>query len=71
MTNWCELVNLEQRTVNPRAFTDSDVYRAEQECIFARCWLYVAHESQLPRPGDFVTNTMGEEPVIVCRDGDG
>jgi phenylpropionate dioxygenase-like ring-hydroxylating dioxygenase large terminal subunit len=66
-----ELVDLERRTVSPRVFTDPEVYRAEQERIFARCWLYVAHESQIPQPGDFVTNYMGEEPVIVCRDADG
>jgi 3-phenylpropionate/trans-cinnamate dioxygenase alpha subunit len=66
-----ELVDLEHRTVSPRVFTDPDVYRAEQERVFARCWLYVAHESQIPQPGDFVTNYMGEESVIVCRDTDG
>jgi len=56
-----ELVDLEHRTVSPRVFTDPDVYRAEQERVFGRCWLYVAHESQIPQPGDFVTNYMGEE----------
>jgi 3-phenylpropionate/trans-cinnamate dioxygenase subunit alpha len=66
-----ELIDLEHRTVSPRVFTDPEVYRAEQERVFARCWLYVAHESQIPRPGDFVTNYMGEESVIVCRDTDG
>ncbi len=71
MSEWDELVDLERRTVSPRVFTDPDVYRAEQERVFGRCWLYVAHESQIPQPGDFVTNYMGEEPVIVCRDADG
>jgi len=71
MSDLGELVNLEQRTISPRVFTDSDVYRAEQERVFGQCWLYVAHETQLPRPNDFVTSYMGEEPVIVCRDGQG
>ena len=71
MADWDELVDLEHRTVSPRVFTDPDVYRAEQERIFARCWLYVAHETQIPQPGDFITNYMGEEPVVVCRDGEG
>lgn len=68
MTAWDALVDRQRRTISPRVFTDPEVYRAEQERIFARCWLYVAHASQIPRPGDFVTNYMGEEPVIVCRD---
>ena len=68
---WAELVDLEHQTVSPLVFVDPEVYRAEQERIFARCWLYVAHETQIPRPGDFVTNYMGQEQVIVCRDGEG
>src|SRR5260370_1155394 len=71
MPKWNELVDLEHRTVSPLAFTDPDVYRGEQDRIFARCWLYVAHDSQVPKAGDFVTNFMGEESVIVCRDGEG
>ena len=34
-------------------------------------WLYVGHESQLRKPGDFLANYMGETPVIVARGDDG
>ena len=71
MANWGELIDLEQKTVSPRVFVDPEVYRAEQERVFGRCWLYVAHETQIPQPGDFVTSYMGEEAVIVCRDPEG
>lgn len=71
MAKWDELIDLEQKTVSPRVFTDPEVYQEEQERVFGQSWLYVAHESQIPRPGDFVTNYMGEEPVLVCRDGAG
>lgn len=52
-------------------FSDPDVYRLEQERVFARCWLFVAHASEIPAPGDYVTRTMGEHPVIVVRGEDG
>jgi phenylpropionate dioxygenase-like ring-hydroxylating dioxygenase large terminal subunit len=68
VTEWNKLVDRERKTVSPRVFTDLEVYRAEQERVFGHCWLYVAHETQLAHAGDFVTNWMGEEPVVVTRD---
>lgn len=51
-------------------FTDPDVYRAEMEKVFQRVWLFVAHESEVPHRGDYVTRTMGEQSVIVARGED-
>jgi phenylpropionate dioxygenase-like ring-hydroxylating dioxygenase large terminal subunit len=52
-------------------FSDPEIYRLEMERVFARCWLYVAHESEIPAHGDYVTRYMGEQPVIIVRDEDG
>lgn len=57
--------------VSRRVFTDEQVYQREKQRIFGRNWLYLAHESQLKSPGDFVTAYMGETPVIVARGDDG
>lgn len=43
------------------AFHDEGVYREELEKIFARCWLFLGHESQLRNPGDYVSARIGED----------
>jgi len=63
------LVDVERGQISREIFVNEDIYREEQERIFARAWLFVGHESQIPNPGDYVASCMGEESVILCRDG--
>ena len=61
------LVEPDLGRINRRIFGDADVHAHELERIFARCKLFIGHESQIRNVGDFVTAWMGEDPVLVAR----
>lgn len=52
-------------------FNDDEVFGVEMDSIFGTCWVFVAHESEIPKAGDFVQRRIGLDPVIVTRDGKG
>ena len=57
--------------LDARYYRDPEVAELEQTRIFARSWQLVAHISQLPNPGDYLTGTAGVQPVLVLRADDG
>src|SRR2546423_12857602 len=63
-----ELVNLHHGCISREIFVNEDIYQQEQEQVFARAWLFIGHESQIPEPGDYFVTSMGEESVILTRD---
>ena len=66
--NW---LDPERRVVYRKIFVDEDLYTLEQERVFARTWLFIGHESQIQKPGDYFVSRMGEESVILTRDRQG
>ncbi len=53
------------------SFVDTNVFEAERDAIFNRCWLYLGHASELAKPGQFVTRTVAGRNVIFNRDARG
>ena len=54
-----------------RLYTDPELFELEMDRIFERAWVWVAHESELPKPGSFKSTHVGRQPVIVTRDRKG
>src|SRR5438552_6060408 len=57
--------------IDRRIFSERRVYDDEMEQIFGRAWLMIGHESLVPAADDFFHTYMGEDPVILTRDGQG
>jgi len=64
-------VDFKRGLVSRDIFVNDEICRMEMERIFDRTWLFLAHETELPAAGDYVSRTMGSAPVIVVRDTDG
>ena len=42
------LVDAEKGLISRRIFIEDEIYQQELERIFARCWLFLCHETQIP-----------------------
>lgn len=51
-------------------YTGQEFFDLDIEAVFARNWLFVAAEAELPEPGDYVTVALGPYSVILLRDDD-
>ena len=70
-TRYQHLVDSAAGIVDRSIFVDESIFAEEQDAVFTRAWLFVAHETQIPDPGDFFVSRMGTESVIVSRDRTG
>lgn len=55
----------------PEAYYSQEWYEREQRELFAKTWNLAAYASDIPEPGDYAPLTIGLEPVLLVRDGDG
>jgi glycine betaine catabolism A len=58
-------------TPEGRLYWDPSVLHTELERFFYRRWLSVGREEQIPSRGDFFTARVGQESILIVRDGNG
>ncbi len=66
-----DYVDVAQGAVDRRIFSDPEIFDQEMELIFGRAWLFLCHETQVPKAGDFFEAPMGRDTVLVVRQKDG
>lgn len=57
--------------VHRSVFRDPQVLALEQERIFNKCWLYIAHRSELPTAPSFVRRSVGGRDLLLSRTREG
>jgi phenylpropionate dioxygenase-like ring-hydroxylating dioxygenase large terminal subunit len=62
---------VEPDRVHRRVYSDPAIFELEMASIFHKVWIYVGHESQVPRPGDYYTMQIGRQPMVMVRHQDG
>src|ERR1700751_2637563 len=58
-------------SVHRRLYDDAALFEVELERLFGSAWLYVGHESQIKKSGDYFCTYLGRKPVVVVRGPDG
>src|ERR1700761_8869877 len=53
--------------VNRDAYRSDEVFAMEKEFVFAKCWLYIGHVSEVGGKGSFVARTVGGRDLIFMR----
>ena len=48
-------------------YHDEQLFELERHRIFERSWQYIGRLETLSRPGDYVTATVGDVPVVAVR----
>ena len=66
-----DLIIRESNEVSLRVMSDKELYDIEMERVFAKTWLLLAHDTEIPNSGDFVVRDMAEDNVIIARDREG
>src|SRR5919202_1800512 len=57
--------------VHRRVYTDPAIFDSEIQRISVRTWVFVGHESEVPNPGDYKTDRIARQPIIMTRHTDG
>ncbi|WP_404401396.1 aromatic ring-hydroxylating dioxygenase subunit alpha [Pelagibacterium halotolerans] len=52
-------------------YTDPDFFKIDMELVWYREWLFVGHNCEIPRPGNYFTVQIGAYPVVIVRDRSG
>ena len=57
--------------VHRSTMTSQELFERERQQIFDKCWIYLGHESEVEKPGDYKRRTVAGRPLFFVRGNDG
>lgn len=57
--------------VHRSAMTSPEIFEEERRQIFDKCWLYVGHETEVAKPGEYKRRNVAGRPLLLIRGSDG
>src|SRR5260221_109680 len=62
---------VEPDRVRKEVYADAGIFEEEMARIHESVWIYVGHDSQVPKAGDYYTAQVGRQPMILVRGANG
>jgi phenylpropionate dioxygenase-like ring-hydroxylating dioxygenase large terminal subunit len=63
--------NVRDGMIPAHLYNDDEIFALERDRIFSRAWIFVAHESEIAEPGDYVVRRVLQDSFIIARDEQG
>lgn len=57
-------------SLNQPFYIDKDYFQLDMETIWYRDWLFVGHDCEIPKPGNYFTLQIGDYPIVIVRGKD-
>jgi len=57
--------------VHRDVYLSPELFDLEMERLWHRAWVYVGHDSQVPKAGDYFTAEIARQPLVMIRAPDG
>ncbi|MEM8740779.1 MAG: aromatic ring-hydroxylating dioxygenase subunit alpha [Pseudomonadota bacterium] len=61
---------VQSHQVHRDIYISQEVYRLEMQNLYRNAWIFVGHDSQVVKKGDYYTTQIGDQPVIMVRHSD-
>jgi phenylpropionate dioxygenase-like ring-hydroxylating dioxygenase large terminal subunit len=70
---WREAIRalVEEDRVHRDVYLSEALFALERERFFADTWSFLGHASQVPNPGDYLTQEIAGRPLVLVRQPDG